>query len=46
MLHRRSLLATAAILPLLPLAAQAQVTTLDIPPHAMPLKPDDTVAPG
>ncbi|MCG7361390.1 DUF839 domain-containing protein [Roseomonas sp. ACRSG] len=46
MLHRRSLLASAATLPLLPLAAQAQVTTLDIPPRAMPLKPDDTVAAG
>lgn len=46
MLHRRSLLAGAAALPLLPLAAQAQVTTLDIPPRAMPLRPDDTVAAG
>lgn len=46
MLRRSFLLAGAATLPLLPLAARAQVTTLDLPPYAMPLKPDDTVAPG
>jgi secreted PhoX family phosphatase len=31
---------------LLPAAARAQITTLDMPPQALPLKLDDTVAPG
>jgi len=46
MLSRRLLLGSVAALPLLPAAARAQTTTLDMPPQALPVKLDDSVAPG
>ncbi|MBO1074373.1 DUF839 domain-containing protein [Roseomonas marmotae] len=47
MMRRRAwLAATAAALPLLPAAGRAQVTTLDMRPGAMPVKPDDSIAAG
>lgn len=46
-LSRRALLAAGAALPLAAARpACAQVTTLDMPPALLPVKPDDTVAPG
>ncbi|MCQ4160442.1 DUF839 domain-containing protein [Roseomonas sp. GC11] len=45
-LTRRALLGSCAALPLAAAAARAQVVTLDMPPLALPLKLDDSVAPG
>ncbi|MFB9969130.1 PhoX family phosphatase [Pseudoroseomonas cervicalis] len=46
---RRALLGAAAFLPVASLAsgpARAQIVTLDMPPQALPVKLDDTTAPG